>query len=85
MSVPKIFEIFSKVTGKVSIFGKFYNVPWYLVSSNSSGNFLLSGVIGLTSTGCSVTKNRLLTKLLKCVLKISKNVQPDVCNRTRFT
>ena len=45
---------------------------------------LLTGVAGLQSTGCNVTKNELLTKFLKDILKISGNVQEELCNGVPF-
>ena len=47
-------------------------------------NFLLTGVVGLQSTGCNITKNELLTKFLKDVLKILENFQGELCNWILF-
>ena len=47
-------------------------------------NFLLTGVVGLQSTGCNTTKNELLTKFLKDVLKILENFQGELCDWVLF-
>ena len=69
---------FSKMTREIS--------PFYTSDENSiilsvlqiSKGPLLTGVAGLQSTGYNVTKNELLTKFLKNVLKNSENVQEEL-------
>ena len=84
VSVSKIFKIagrtsvleisFIKVTGEISTFRKLHHVHWYLPKSSSSRNYLLTGVAGLQFPDRKATKNELLTKFLKDLLKISENV-----------
>ena len=41
---------------------------------------LLTGVAGLQHTICKATKNELLTKFLKCALKLTENFQEVISN-----
>ena len=94
VSVPRIFKIagrayavessFSKMTREISPFyicWKVYHTISVLVISKGP---LLTGVAGLQSTCCNVTKNEPLTKFLKNVLNISENVEEKLCNGVPF-
>ena len=93
--VPRI----CKITGKASVvespFSKknkrnvciVYQVHWYVPKSCSSrnfGKFSINPATGLESTGCQATKNTLLTKFLKGVLKISVNFHEELYNGVPF-
>ena len=41
----------------------------------TSRSLLLTGVAGWQCTVCNATKNKLLTKFLKCALKLTENFQ----------
>ena len=42
---------------------------------------LLTGVAGLQYSVCNATKNKLLTKFLKCVLKLTENFQQVISTK----
>lgn len=48
------------------------------------GNSLLTEVAGLHSIRYKAIKNKLLTKLLKDILKVLENLQEKVCNEVLF-
>ena len=45
---------------------------------------LLTGVAGLQYTVCNATKNELLTKFLKCVLKLTENFQEVISTEVPY-
>ena len=45
---------------------------------------LLTGVTGLQYTVCNATKNELLTKFLKCALKLTENVQEVISTEVPY-
>ena len=45
---------------------------------------LLTGVAGLQYTVCNATKNELLTKFLKCALKLTENVQEVISTEVPY-
>ena len=45
---------------------------------------LLTGVAGLQYTVCNATKNELLTKFLKCVLKLTENFQEMISTEVPY-
>ena len=53
----------------------------FLEISRSS---LLTGVAGLQYSVCNATKNKLLTKFLKCVLKLTENFQQVISTKGRY-
>ena len=50
---------------------------WYVPKNGLSKNFekspFIKGVAGLQYSVCNATKNKLLTKFLKCALKLTEN------------
>ena len=45
---------------------------------------LLTGVAGLQCTVCNATKNELLTKFLKCDLKLTENFQEVISTEVTY-
>ena len=45
---------------------------------------LLTGVTGLQYTVCNATKNELLTKFLKCALKLTENFQEVISTEVPY-
>ena len=45
---------------------------------------LLTGVAGLQYTVCNATKNELLTKFLKCALKLTENFQEVISTEVPY-
>ena len=50
----------------------------------NSRNSLLNGVAGFQFTGCDDTRNKLLIKFFKGVMKISEYLQEGFCNGVSF-
>ena len=48
---------------------------WKVAFLEISTSPLLTGVAGLQYSVCNATKNELLTKFLKCLLKLTENFQ----------
>ena len=43
-------------------------------------NFIFCAGVGLQTAGCNATKTEILTKFLQGLLKVSENVEEELCN-----
>ena len=50
----------------------------------TSRSLLLTGVAGWQCTVCNATKNKLLTKFLKCALKLTENFQDVISTEAPY-
>ena len=94
ISVLKIFEIarrgsvlepfFNKVTEEVSVLydSAENSIMWVVPKRSFFRNFGISfnGVLGLEPKFTNATKNEILVKFIKVVLKLSKIFQEGLCN-----
>ena len=71
----EINAFYNSFRNSITCFGNFREIAVLEIWKND----LLIGDVGLQSRDCNITKNELLTKLLKGGLKLSEHFHEDIC------